>query len=195
MALNLLKKSLLNRQIINIYRILMVLSSVMILRSLGSKSRQITRSTSTNFDKLQAANSSDELSNIVLFDGMCNFCNKWVDILLTLDTDKKVKFCPAQSAKGKEYLTKIGRNADELSTVVLIKSFKGHQNVYLKSDAVLKVMAQLGFFWYLFSSINLILPSFLRNGVYDIVARNRYSILGKRAECRCGDINYSDRFI
>lgn len=179
----------------------MVLSSVMMLklapvRSINSKGCQVTRSV-TNFDKFPQiiANASDELSNVVLFDGMCNFCNKWVDILLKLDTGKKVKFCPAQSAKGREYLIQIGRNADELSTVVLIKSFKGHQHVYLKSDAVLKVMEQLGLFWYLFSYLNLILPSFLRNGVYDLVAKNRYSILGKRDMCRCGDVNYSDRFI
>lgn len=135
-----------------------------------------------------------ELSNIVLFDGLCNFCNKWVDIMLFLDTGKKFKFCPLQSKKGRDLMIKIGRNADELSTVVLIKSVNDHE-LYIKSDAVLRVVEQLGLFWCMFSNLNLLLPMFLRNGVYDIIAKSRYSILGKRDTCRCSDVNYFDRFL
>ena len=138
--------------------------------------------------------SSNTSTNIVLFDGVCNFCNKWVDIMLQLDTEKKFRFCAIQSPKGRDLVKQIGRNPDELTSVILIKSIE-NCDVHLKSDAVLKVTEQLGFFWFLFSNINSLLPLFIRNAVYDMVARNRYSISGKRNKCRCADDNYSDRFI
>ena len=135
-----------------------------------------------------------ELNNIVLFDGVCNFCNKWVDIMLQLDTTKKIRFCALQSVKGKDISSRIGRRNDELTSVILIKSIDKSE-IYVKSDAILKVTEQFGFFWYLFSNLNLALPLFVRNGIYDIIAKNRYSILGKRDKCRCADGSYSDRFI
>ena len=135
-----------------------------------------------------------ELHNIVLFDGVCNFCNKWVDIMLQLDTTKKIRFCALQSAKGKDISLRIGRRNDELTSVILIKSIDKSE-IYVKSDAILKVTEQFGFFWYLFSNINLALPLCIRNGIYDVIAKNRYSILGKRDKCRCADGSYSDRFL
>jgi predicted DCC family thiol-disulfide oxidoreductase YuxK len=135
-----------------------------------------------------------DLVNIVLFDGVCNFCNKWVDIMLQLDTGKKIRFCALQSPKGKLLSSKIGRAPHELSSVVLIKSIENNE-IYVKSDAILKVTEQFGFFWYMFSAVNLALPLFVRNCIYDIVAKNRYNILGKRDQCRCADGDYSDRFM
>jgi predicted DCC family thiol-disulfide oxidoreductase YuxK len=118
------------------------------------------------------ADVNGDISNVILYDGVCNFCNTWVDIMLRLDNDKKFKFCALQSSKGRELLTKIGRNADDISTVVLIK---------------------LGF--YIVSILGSLLPGFLRDGMYDTVAANRYRILGKRDKCRCEDDRYADRFI
>ena len=137
---------------------------------------------------------SNELSNIILFDGVCNFCNKWVDIMLQLDTGKKFKFCALQSPKGKELLQEIGKNADDISTVVLIKSL-GKREAYYKSDAVLKVVEQLGLPLYAASAVGSTIPLFIRNGLYNEVAANRYNFLGKREQCRCADANYADRFI
>jgi predicted DCC family thiol-disulfide oxidoreductase YuxK len=137
---------------------------------------------------------SNELSNIILFDGVCNFCNKWVDIMLQLDTGKKFKFCALQSPKGKELLLEIGKNADDISTVVLIKSL-GKKEAYFKSDAVLKVVEQLGLPLMAASAVGSTIPLFIRNGLYNEVAANRYNFLGKRELCRCADPEYMDRFI
>jgi predicted DCC family thiol-disulfide oxidoreductase YuxK len=76
----------------------------------------------------------------------------------------------------------------------LIKSIENNE-IYVKSDAILKVTEQFGFFWYMFSTVNLALPLFVRNCIYDMVAKNRYNILGKRDQCRCADGDYSDRFM
>jgi predicted DCC family thiol-disulfide oxidoreductase YuxK len=59
--------------------------------------------------------------NIVLYDGVCNFCNKWVDILLKLDSQKQFTFSALQSDKGKELLEAIGKNKNDISSVVFIK--------------------------------------------------------------------------
>ena len=128
----------------------------------------------------------NELSNIILFDGVCNFCNKWVDIMQSLDSEKKFRFCALQSPKGRDFVNQIGRNPDTLSSVILIKSIENNE-VYIKSDAVLKVAEQLGAFWFMFSKFNSALPLFIRNAVYDLIARNRYSLLGRRDQCRCTD--------
>mmetsp|Transcript_4345 Transcript_4345/g.4498 ORF Transcript_4345/g.4498 Transcript_4345/m.4498 type:complete len:194 (-) Transcript_4345:339-920(-) len=142
----------------------------------------------------QSLYASNELSNIILFDGVCNFCNKWVDIMLKLDTGKKFKFCALQSEKGKELLQAIGKNADDISTVVLIKSL-GKREAYYKSDAVLKVLEQLGLPLFAASAVGSTLPLFIRNGMYNEVAANRYNFLGKREICRCADPEFADRFV
>ena len=83
-----------------------------------------------------------EMSNIVLFDGICNLCNTWVDIILRLDKRKQFRFCPLQSTMGRALLQHIGRDPDDMSTIVLLKSLTS-QEAYFKSKAVLKVIEQL----------------------------------------------------
>jgi predicted DCC family thiol-disulfide oxidoreductase YuxK len=159
-----------------------------------SPSATLGADTTHSFLGKNLGSNSDEILNIVLFDGVCNFCNKWVDIILRLDTGKKIRFCALQSPKGMILSSKIGRKPDELTSVILIKSINNHE-IYAKSDAILKVTQQLGFFWYLFSSFCLASPSFMRDWFYDVIARNRYSILGKRDQCRCAGSGSSERFI
>lgn len=124
----------------------------------------------------------NSVKNVILYDGMCNFCNKWVDTLINLDKSKVFKFTALQSDKGKELLSMVGRNPNDLSTVVYIRNI---QEIYVKSDVPLQVMKDLkGGFFFLGSAFNVI-PLQLRNPIYDIVAKNRYNFLGKREECRC----------
>lgn len=178
--------------ILHLWLFLMMIGKVVPI--LGVSPRAI-ETASMNTITTKFPSNDEDLVNIVLFDGVCNFCNKWVDIMLQLDTGKKIRFCALQSPKGQLLSSRIGRASHELSSVVLIKSVENRE-IYIKSDAILKVTEQFGFFWYVFSSIiNLALPLFIRNGVYDMVAKNRYSIMGKRNQCRCADGNYSDRFM
>jgi predicted DCC family thiol-disulfide oxidoreductase YuxK len=134
------------------------------------------------------------LRNVILFDGVCVFCNTWVDLLLRLDTKKQFKFAALQSPKGRELLTSIGRSADDISTVVLVKNAATGE-AYYKSKAVLKVVEQMGLPLFLASAVGSAIPPFIRDGVYDGVANNRYSLMGKRDTCRCADPTYSDRFL
>ena len=186
---------------LNLLLVLMKLSAVNAWTRAAPLRRvpEVTRRTCSSLNmasdgERQRLYASNELTNVILFDGVCNFCNKWVDIMLQLDTDKKFKFCALQSPKGKELLQEIGKSADDISTVVLIKSL-GKREAYYKSDAVLKVVEQMGLPLYAASAVGATIPLFIRNGLYNEVAANRYSFLGKRETCRCADPEYSDRFI
>jgi predicted DCC family thiol-disulfide oxidoreductase YuxK len=150
-----------------------------------------------------SANSNDALTDqqqqtplqhpVILFDGVCNFCNTWVDLLLRVDVNRRFKFAPLQSAIGKRLLTEIGKDADDISSVILIQPTLEY---YDKSACVLRVVEELGPVAKIASvSAERLLPKRLRDSVYDTVAENRYNFMGKRDECRCGDPEYFDRFL
>ena len=122
--------------------------------------------------------------NVILFDGVCNFCNAWVDLLMKVDRREVFRFSALQSPKGKEILRMIGKDENDISSVVLVKSLN---EVYFKSDVPVQVLKELnGGFW-LAGLLMQGFPLSLRNAVYDVVASNRYNLLGKRDDCRCGD--------
>ena len=116
-------------------------------------------------------------AQVILFDGVCNFCNRWVSFVLDNDPDGKFAFASLQSDAGKDLLAKCGRDSSDLSTFVVIDK---NGEFYTQSDAALRVAATLEK-----PALNALataftpLPSPLRNGVYRLVANNRYSILGK----------------
>ena len=130
---------------------------------------------------------------VILFDGVCNFCNTWVDVLLRIDMNAKFNFAPLQSEVGRNLLSKIGKEADDISSVVLVQP---DLQYYDKSACVLKVVEELGPVAAVASkSAEAVLPQPIRDSIYDTVAENRYNFLGKRDECRCGDPQYADRFL
>jgi len=131
--------------------------------------------------------------NVILFDGVCNFCNAWVDILLRVDINKRFKFAPLQSEIGQSLLVSVGKEADDISSVVLVQK---DMQFFDKSSCVLKVVEELGPLAGLFSNAaEKIVPRGIRDSIYDTVAENRYNLMGKRDECRCGDPQFADRFI
>lgn len=132
---------------------------------------------------------------VILFDGVCNFCNTWVDLLLRIDRKEKFRFAPLQSTIGQSLLLQIGKEADDISSVVLVVPTEP-LTFHDKSDCVLQVVQELG--WpaqFAARGAEALLPIEVRDGIYDVVAENRYSFLGKRDECRCGDPKYADRFL
>jgi predicted DCC family thiol-disulfide oxidoreductase YuxK len=136
----------------------------------------------------------DTTNDVILYDGVCNFCNTWVDLLLRIDFQKKFRFAPLQSRVGKDLLVSIGKEADDISSIVLVKRSTGES--FDKSRCVLKVVEELGPLAKIasFTALNVV-PEELRDAVYDTVAENRYNLMGKRDECRCSDPEFSDRFL
>jgi predicted DCC family thiol-disulfide oxidoreductase YuxK len=116
---------------------------------------------------------------IVLFDGVCNLCNGWVNFLIRHDKKRVLKYGSLQSASAKALLSAHGLNPEVLNSIVFIQSGKA----YSLSAAVLEICKTLGGYWRLFYIFKII-PSILRDGIYRIVAKNRYQWFGMRNHCR-----------
>lgn len=143
---------------------------------------------------------SRSLRNVILFDGVCNFCNGWVDTVIRLDPAKKFKFAALQSVVGQEILQSLGKDSNDISSVVYIRSLDADSATppmaFFKSDAALQVAKDLGVPSFLVSSLEIGFRRGLRDSFYDLVAENRYNLLGKRNSCRiASDDIYKDRFL
>ena len=126
--------------------------------------------------------------NTILFDGVCNFCNGWVNFVLKFDKKKKYKFSFLQEEKGLKFINEF--NIGHIDTIILIK-----KNLILtKSDAALEVMSSMNPIFF-FMRIFLLVPRFIRDYVYDLVGKNRYKIFGKTEKCRVPNKVELDRFI
>lgn len=105
------------------------------------------------------------------------------------------RFTPLQSEVGKGLLRFCGRQDDDLSSMVVVDSSGQH---FLKSDAALRIAREIAPFPFLGKAVealgSFLIPRLARDGLYDQVADNRYSILGKR-ECRITDPEEDDRFL
>ncbi len=127
---------------------------------------------------------------IILFDGVCNLCNSTVNFIIEYDKNDFFRFAALQSEQGKKFQTKFGLNPKELNSVILIDEDK----IYFKSDAVLKISDELGF---PFNSLNWFsfLPKIFKTWVYDLVAKNRYAIFGKKDVCRIPTPELRSKFL
>lgn len=116
---------------------------------------------------------------IILFDGVCNFCNFWVNFILDRDKKDLFKFAALQSKLGNEILKKFNMDKSNLESVILLDG----ESVYSKSTAALKIAKELSGPVKILYPL-LILPKFLRDFFYDLIAKNRYKIFGKKEVCR-----------
>jgi len=116
---------------------------------------------------------------IILFDGVCNLCNSWVQFVIKRDKRDLFRFAALQSEPGKDMLRQRGMDGHGMDSIVLIEPGMAY---YTKSDAVLQIAKAFGGGWKLCSLLSWI-PRPLRDAMYDLVARNRYSWYGKRDSC------------
>lgn len=127
---------------------------------------------------------------LILFDGVCNFCNSAVNFVIKRDKKARIQFAPLQSEKGRLFARQYGINPDDMKTFIFIEDNK----VYTKSTASLKVCRYLGALWPLCYGA-IIIPAFLRNSLYNWVARNRYKWFGKKETCMIPTPEVRARFI
>ncbi len=116
---------------------------------------------------------------VVLFDGVCNLCNGAVNMLIDRDKKNVFRFASLQSAYGQQVVAKHNLQGEYLNTILLVEGDK----VYERSTAVLRVFKHLGGLYGLLYFF-IVVPVFIRNAVYNFVARNRYRWFGKRDVCR-----------
>ncbi len=115
---------------------------------------------------------------VILFDGVCNFCNSSVQFVIKRDTKQQFRFASLQSQYGQQILAQHQLPQNEFNSFIFIENGE----IYTKSTAALRVAKQLSGLWpMLFGFI--IIPSFIRDAVYNFIAQNRYRWFGKREAC------------
>lgn len=127
---------------------------------------------------------------IILFDGVCNFCNSSVNFIMKRDARGYFRFAPLQSPRGQELQERFGLETDRLETFVLVEGERAH----LRSAAALRIARRLGGLYPLLYAF-IIVPPFIRDFVYGWFARNRYRWFGKRDECMVPTPDMRDRFL
>ena len=128
--------------------------------------------------------------SIILFDGVCNLCNGAVNFVIKRDPRNVFKFTPLQEKQGVLLLKKHAVDSRKLDSIVLIEN----GNVYIKSSAALRIAKKLSGLWPLFFVL-LIIPSFIRDGVYDFIAKNRYKWFGKKEQCMIPTPGFREKFL
>jgi len=115
--------------------------------------------------------------NIIVFDGVCNFCNRVVQIIIRHDPSAQIHFTAQQTEAGEKLLHQYSIK-ESISSVVFIT--KGA--VYYQSDAVIEI-AKLLTGWPSVFKYTIIVPRFFRNYIYQLIAANRYRLFGKQDQC------------
>ena len=128
--------------------------------------------------------------NILLFDGVCNLCNGLVRFIIKRDKEGKFKFTSLQSEPGQQLLERFGLSKNEFESFVLIWG----DQYYLKSTAALKTLRELGGPWKIFY-VFIWIPRPLRDFLYDIIAKSRYKVFGKRETCMIPTPESNARFL
>ncbi len=131
----------------------------------------------------------DNSQPIVFFDGVCNFCNASVQWIVRKEESPKFLFAPLQGETAKEKLPLI-MQTNPPDSVLLYENGK----VYAKSTAALRIARQLRWPWRMLVVFTII-PAFIRNVFYDIIAKNRYKWFGKKDSCMLPSAELRNRFL
>ena len=130
---------------------------------------------------------------VLLYDGVCGFCNKTVQMILDRDRRGEMRFAALQSDYGR---TVVGRHPQlqGVDSVVYVEPAADGERIYVRSDAALKVASYLGGFWKVLLAAKVV-PRALRDYFYDLFARNRYRLFGKYDACMLPPPEVRARFL
>jgi predicted DCC family thiol-disulfide oxidoreductase YuxK len=133
----------------------------------------------------------DTSSNpVILFDGVCNYCNSMVNFVLRQDKKQSIRFATLQSPIAQTLLEQYGLPKDDFDSFVFIEN----NQAYLQSTAALKVMHHLPWYWK-WTKAFWIVPRFARDRVYNFIARHRYRWFGKKESCMIPTPEIRNRFL
>jgi len=131
----------------------------------------------------------DIADGLILFDGVCVLCSRWVRFIIERDTLARFRFVPIQSAYGDALAAEFGidRKNPETNAVIIAG------RAYFKSDATIRTLARLpGWSWIGMLAFT---PRNIRDWLYDRIARNRYSLFGRTETCLMPDPAIAGRFV
>ena len=127
---------------------------------------------------------------MVLFDGVCNFCDATVQFIIARDEQSHFRFAPLQGKTAETVFAGAGWTGERPDSIILVQ---GGQ-LYTHSSAALRILGSLGWPWRLVAAARCI-PVSIRDGIYKYIARNRYRWFGKRDVCRVPDADVRSRFL
>ena len=127
---------------------------------------------------------------IILFDGICNLCNSAVSFVIKRDKKSVIQFAALQTDPAKKLLEQFNLPTQSINSIILIEKGVMHT----QSTAVLKICKHLNGLWPLFYGL-IIVPKFIRNGIYELIATNRYQWFGKQEKCMVPSPELSARFL
>lgn len=119
-----------------------------------------------------------QMQSVILFDGLCNLCNGAVQFVIERDQQDKFHFASLQSDFAKKELLNFDIDSTRMNSFILLENGK----IYHRSTAALRVAKKLNGLWPLLYAF-IIIPPFVRDGVYNYVAKNRYKWFGKKESC------------
>jgi predicted DCC family thiol-disulfide oxidoreductase YuxK len=130
--------------------------------------------------------------SVILFDGHCNLCNKWVKRVIRYDSKKLFKFAALQNETVLDSVgfKKYNLNSNIKSVVLINKS-----GIHYRSTAVLKILKDLDGLWPIAYYLFIWIPPILRNAVYNLISNRRYTWFGKRNTCMAPSPEEADRFL
>lgn len=127
---------------------------------------------------------------VVLFDGVCQFCNSSVHFIIDRDSRRRFRFAALQSPVGQTLLSRFGLSQSDFDSLVLIED----ERCFLRSTAALRIARRLNGLWPLLY-VFIVVPRFLRDGVYSFIAHRRYRWFGKMDACRIPTPELRERFL
>jgi predicted DCC family thiol-disulfide oxidoreductase YuxK len=131
-----------------------------------------------------------DLRPVIVFDGVCVLCNGWVRFLLRHDQKRHYRFAAMQTESGRALLAGHGLDRDDPASFLLVENGQAWRD----TDAIMRVIGPLGGLWRLVSVLRVV-PRPLRNGLYRVVARNRYRWFGRHDVCVLVPLGHEDRFL
>ena len=132
---------------------------------------------------------------IILYDGVCGLCNRLNLFVLARDRAGRFRFAALQGALAGEILARHGRDPRALDTLYLVLAHgQADERLLAKSDAVLRILRELGGVWRATGALRLV-PRWMRDRGYDLVARTRYRLFGRYDVCPLPDPGHRARFL
>ena len=131
-----------------------------------------------------------QVMKIILFDGVCNLCNRAVQFIIKRDKKEQFLFASLQGKTGNALLKKFDIPGNVFNSFILVEGDK----VYTRSTAALRIAKKLNGGWKLLYGL-MIIPRFIRNAVYNVISKNRYKWFGKRNECMVPTPELKERFL
>jgi len=129
-------------------------------------------------------------SPVLVFDGVCLLCSAWVAFVLRHDRSGRIRFAAMQSSAGRNLLQAHGLDADDPLSFLFVSDGKGHT----QSDAILRLVGSFGGAWRFVEALRVV-PTFLRDALYRLIARHRYRWFGRRDHCLMPDAAVRARFL